>query len=34
MRYQVFPRAVVGELLGARRPGSGVRGLARRLGVR
>ncbi|KUL39293.1 helix-turn-helix domain-containing protein [Actinoplanes awajinensis] len=33
MRYQTFPRAVVGELLSARRPSPGVRGLARRLGV-
>jgi transcriptional regulator with XRE-family HTH domain len=34
MKYQVFPRAVVGELLAAKRPTAGVRGLARRLGVR
>lgn len=33
IRYQVFPRAVVGDLLRARRPSSVVRGLARRLGV-
>lgn len=33
MRYQVFPRTVVGELLGARRPSAALRGLARRLGV-
>jgi transcriptional regulator with XRE-family HTH domain len=33
MRYQVFPKAVVGELLNARRPTAAVRGMARRLGV-
>jgi hypothetical protein len=33
MRYQVFPRAVVGELLSVRRPTAAVRGLARRLAV-
>jgi hypothetical protein len=33
MRYQVFPRAVVGELLNARRPTPAVRALARRLRV-
>jgi transcriptional regulator with XRE-family HTH domain len=33
MRYQVFPRAVVGELLSARRPTAAVRGLARRLAL-
>jgi hypothetical protein len=33
MRYQVFPRTIVGELLSARRPTSAARGLARRLGV-
>lgn len=32
--YQVFPRAVIGELLSTRHPTAGVRGLARRLGVR
>jgi transcriptional regulator with XRE-family HTH domain len=34
MRYQVFPRAVVAELLAIRRPTAAVRGLARRLGVK
>jgi transcriptional regulator with XRE-family HTH domain len=34
IKYQVFPRAVVGELLATRRPTAGVRGLARRLGVK
>ena len=33
MRYQVFPRTVVGELLNARRPTVAVKNLARRLGV-
>jgi transcriptional regulator with XRE-family HTH domain len=33
MRYQSFPRAVVGDLLGGRKPTSAVLGLARRLGV-
>jgi transcriptional regulator with XRE-family HTH domain len=33
MRYQAFPRSVVGDLLGSRRPTSALRGLARRLGV-
>jgi len=33
IRYQVFPKAVVGELLNARKPTPAVRGLARRLGV-
>lgn len=33
MRYQVFPRTVVGELLNARRPTATTRALARRLGV-
>jgi len=33
MRYQVFPRTVVGELLGSRRPSASLLGLARRLGV-
>ncbi|WP_164842389.1 helix-turn-helix domain-containing protein [Actinoplanes solisilvae] len=33
MRYQVFPRSVVGELLNARRPTTTLRALARRLGV-
>jgi transcriptional regulator with XRE-family HTH domain len=33
MRYQVFPRTVVGELLGSRRPTVAVKSLARRLGV-
>ena len=33
MRYQVFPRTVVGELLNARRPSTTLRALARRLGV-
>lgn len=33
MRYQVFPRAVVGELLGTRRPTATLQALARRLGV-
>ncbi|WP_229068382.1 helix-turn-helix domain-containing protein [Actinoplanes sp. DH11] len=34
MRYQPFPRAVVGALLNGRRPSPKLRGLARRLGVR
>lgn len=34
MRYQPFPKAVVGELLSGRRASSHLRGLARRLGVR
>jgi transcriptional regulator with XRE-family HTH domain len=34
IKYQVFPRAVIGELLVTRRPSAGVRGLARRLGVK
>lgn len=33
MRYQVFPKSVVAELLSARRPTATLRGLARRLGV-
>lgn len=33
MRYQAFPRAVVGDLLSGRRPSAAVRGLARRLAV-
>jgi transcriptional regulator with XRE-family HTH domain len=33
MRYQAFPRAVVGNLLTGRKPTAAVRGLARRLGV-
>lgn len=33
MRYQAFPRAVVGDLLSGRRPTPAVRGLARRLNV-
>ncbi|MCU7729617.1 helix-turn-helix domain-containing protein [Actinoplanes sp. KI2] len=33
IRYQIFPRAVVGELLGCRQPTAAVRSLARRLGV-
>jgi transcriptional regulator with XRE-family HTH domain len=33
MRYQPFPRAVVGELLSGPRPTPHLRGLARRLGV-
>jgi transcriptional regulator with XRE-family HTH domain len=33
MRYQPLPKAVVGELLGSRRPSPHLRGLARRLGV-
>jgi transcriptional regulator with XRE-family HTH domain len=33
MRYQVFPRTVVGELLSGRRPSATLQGLARRLGV-
>lgn len=33
MRYQVFPRAVVRQLLTGRRPSVALRGLARRLGV-
>lgn len=33
MRYQVFPRAVVSELLNSRRPTVAVTSLARRLGV-
>jgi len=33
IRYQVFPRTVVAELLNGPRPTSRVRGLARRLGV-
>lgn len=34
IRYQVFPKAVVSQLLNGRRPTAGVRGLARRLGVK
>ncbi|KOX45253.1 hypothetical protein ADL19_23285 [Streptomyces purpurogeneiscleroticus] len=34
MRYQPFPRAVVGSLLNGRRASPKLRGLARRLGVR
>ncbi|GGK89020.1 helix-turn-helix domain-containing protein [Mangrovihabitans endophyticus] len=34
MRYQVFPRSIVAELLSQRRPSSALRGLARRLDVR
>jgi transcriptional regulator with XRE-family HTH domain len=34
MRYQVFPRTVVGELLNARRPSRATLALAGRLGVR
>ncbi|GAA2650192.1 helix-turn-helix domain-containing protein [Paractinoplanes durhamensis] len=33
MRYQVFPRTVVGELLSSHRPTTAVKSLARRLGV-
>jgi transcriptional regulator with XRE-family HTH domain len=34
MRYQAFPKAVIGDLLSAPRPSQHLRGLARRLGVR
>ncbi|GIF25160.1 transcriptional regulator with XRE-family HTH domain [Actinoplanes tereljensis] len=33
MRYQVFPRTVVGELLSTRKPTIAIKSLARRLGV-